>query len=69
MWLDVPADVAFARVAERNGSDPDPEVESNRRYADAQRLYRGGVDPRTKASAIVENVDLEHPRRIFADSC
>jgi uridine kinase len=69
VWLDVPADVAFARVAERDGTDPDPEAESNRRYADAQRLYRGVVDPRTKASAILDNADLEHPRRVFADSC
>ncbi|WP_108250684.1 uridine kinase [Planctomonas deserti] len=69
VWLDVPAEIAFARVAERDGTDPDPEAESNRRYADAQRLYRSVVDPRTKASAIIANGDLEHPRRIFADSC
>jgi uridine kinase len=69
VWLDVPEDVAFARVAERDGSDPDPAAESNRRHVDGQRLYRSAVDPRTKASAIVANADLEHPRRVFADSC
>jgi len=69
VWLDVPAEVALARVAERDGTDADPEAEGNRRYVDAQRLYRAAVDPRTKASAIIANADLEHPRRIFADSC
>ncbi len=69
VWLDVPPEVAFARVAGRDGADPDPDAESNRRYAEGQRLYRGAVEPRTKASAIIANADVEHPRRIFADSC
>lgn len=69
VWLDVPTDVALARVVERDGADPDPEAESNRRYAEAQGLYRSVVDPRTKASAIIDNTDVEHPRRVFADSC
>jgi uridine kinase len=69
VWLEVPEEVAFARVAERDGADADPAAESNRRYADAQGLYRSVVEPRTKASAIIQNIDLEHPRRVFADSC
>jgi uridine kinase len=35
----------------------------------AQQLYVREVSPRTRATAIVDNTDVEHPRRSFADSC
>ena len=35
----------------------------------AQQLYASEVGPRTRATAIVDNTDIEHPRRSFADSC
>ncbi|PRY69647.1 uridine kinase [Glaciihabitans tibetensis] len=35
----------------------------------AEALYAHEVAPRTKATAIVDNSDPEHPRRSFADSC
>jgi uridine kinase len=35
----------------------------------AEELYVREVGPRTKATAIVDNTDREHPRRSFADSC
>jgi uridine kinase len=35
----------------------------------AEQLYVREVGPRTRATAIVDNTDTEHPRRSFADSC
>jgi uridine kinase len=35
----------------------------------ADRLYAAEVRPRTAATAIIDNRDTEHPRRVFADSC
>ncbi|MEZ3159868.1 uridine kinase [Microbacterium sp. BWT-B31] len=68
LWLDVPWDVAYARMAAR-GCDPDPHAPSNARYYEGQQLYLRDADPRVEASAIVDNTDLEHPRRVFADFC
>jgi len=34
-----------------------------------QERYQREVSPRTAASAIIDNTDHDHPRRIFADSC
>ena len=35
----------------------------------AQERYQREASPRTAASAIIDNTDHDHPRRIFADSC
>jgi uridine kinase len=69
VWLDVPVDVAAARVAGRDGTDPDPWAASNARYREGQELYLRDADPRAAASAIVDNTDVDHPRRVWADSC
>ena len=31
--------------------------------------YTADAQPRTRASAIIDATDPEHPRRVFADSC
>lgn len=67
LWLDVPVDVAFLRMAERDGTDPDFLAPSNARYRDGQELYLRDANPRAAASAIVDNTDLAHPKRIFQD--
>ncbi len=69
VWLDVPADVTFARMAERDGTDPDFLAESNRRYRLGMDLYLRDQDPRAAASAIVDNTDPSAPRRVFRDFC
>lgn len=69
VWLDAPLDVRYARMAARDGSDPDPAAESNRRYRGGQDLYLREADPRTAASAIVDNTDPAAPRRVFQDFC
>ncbi|MGP3535270.1 uridine kinase [Microbacterium sp. RD1] len=69
IWLEVPPSVAFARLALRDGTDPDPDAASNRRLRGAQELYRREAEPRRAASAIVDNSDLAVPARIFGDYC
>ncbi|GAB3606844.1 hypothetical protein GCM10027413_22530 [Conyzicola nivalis] len=44
-------------------------LEAAEEQSGAQALYAAESKPRTAATAIVDNVDAEHPRRRFADSC
>ncbi len=69
VWLDAPADVRYARMAERDGTDPNPAAPSNRRYRDGQELYLREARPRAAASAIVDNTDPAAPLRVFEDFC
>jgi uridine kinase len=62
IWLDVPFDVSYARMALRDGCDPDPDAPSNARYRQGQEVYLREARPREAASVIVDNVDLAHPR-------
>ena len=62
IWLDVPFDMTFARMALRDGSDPDPDAPANARYRQGQELYLSEARPREAASIIVDNADLAHPR-------
>ncbi|MET0860859.1 MAG: uridine kinase [Microbacterium sp.] len=69
VWLEVSEEIAFARMALRDGTDPDPAAETNARYRDGQALYFREARPRAEASVIVDNADLAHPRRVFLDYC
>ncbi|MET0297180.1 MAG: uridine kinase [Microbacterium sp.] len=69
LWLDVPIDVAFERMARRDGSDPDFLAPSNARHRLGQELYSREAKPRAAASVIVDDTDPEHPRRVFQDYC
>ncbi|MDQ7880050.1 uridine kinase [Microbacterium sp. QXD-8] len=62
IWLDVPFEVSYARMALRDGSDPDPDAYSNARYRQGQEIYLREARPQEAASVIVDNVDLAHPR-------
>ena len=62
VWLDVPFEVAYARMALRDDSDPDPDAPSNARYRQGQEIYLNEARPRDAASVIVDNADLAHPR-------
>lgn len=64
IWLDVPFEQAFARLAERQGTDPDPHAVSNARYRHGQELYVREADPMAAASVIIDNVDPAHPTRV-----
>ncbi len=67
VWLDVPESIASRRLAERDGSDPDPAAPSNARYRQGQAIYLREAQPEAAASAIVDNSDLAHPRRVSRD--
>lgn len=69
LWLDAPFETAYARMALRDGCDPDPLAESNRRYHDGQLLYLREARPKAAASALVDNTDLAHPHRVYEDVC
>lgn len=67
VWLDVPEAVACMRMALRDGSDPDPAAPANARYRQGQAIYLREAQPGAAASAIVDNSDLDHPRRVHQD--
>lgn len=67
LWLDVPVEAAAARLALRDGTNPDPSAYI--RYREGQELYLRDADPRRAASAIVDNADLQHPFRVYEDYC
>jgi len=62
VFLRVDFAVSAARMARRDGSDPDPGAASNRRYVEGQRIYLREDAPERRAAVIVENDDLEAPR-------
>ena len=64
LWLDVPFDIAYARMAQRDGCDPDPDAPTNARYRRGQELYLHEAAPREAASVVVDNSDFAHPRRV-----
>lgn len=66
IFLDVPFEVTAARMAARDGTSPDPDDPSLRRYVDAQLLYFAASSPHERASVVVDNSDLETPRIIRA---
>lgn len=55
IWLSTPA---------LESEDPDAA-----RNAAADEAYLKDANPSEKATAIIDNQDPEHPRRVFADSC
>ncbi|GAA5033611.1 uridine kinase [Microbacterium fluvii] len=69
LWLDVPMEEAYRRMALRDGSDPDPLAPSNDRYRLGQERYLREADPQVAASVIVDNSDPAHPRRVYRDFC
>ena len=62
VFLDVSFETSCRRMEIRNGSDPDPEAESNRRYVHGQRLYFSACDPRSIAGIVIDNNDFAAPR-------
>ena len=64
VFLDVPFTETAARMAIRNGSNPDPEHSSMRRYVGGQRLYFEAARPWERTTYVVENSDFASPRVI-----
>jgi len=61
VFLDVPFDVTVARMAARDGSNPDPDHPSMRRYVEAQRTYFTSCTPATRADLVIDNSDWDRP--------
>jgi uridine kinase len=62
VWLEVPFAVSIPRGARRGFGDPDPASPSNRRYVEGQRLYLATCEPQRRATVVIDNTDLQHPR-------
>jgi len=62
VFLAVPFSVSMARMAARDGGHPDPDHPSNHRYVGGQRRYFTACEPWARATLVVDNSDLEHPR-------
>jgi uridine kinase len=54
-------DVRVARMASRDGVPDDPDHPDQRRYLDAQRMYRERYRPLDRADVVVDNTVLDSP--------
>lgn len=61
MFLDVAFEVTARRMATRDGSNPDPEHPSMRRYVEGQRIYLRECAPRDRADVVIDNTDPAAP--------
>lgn len=62
IFLDVPFSETARRMAQRDGTDPDPEHPSMRRYVEGQRLYFAAAEPWTRATVVVDNARPDRRR-------
>jgi uridine kinase len=62
IYLDVPFEETYRRMAARNGFDPDPAAPSNFRYVETQRHYYSTCTPIERAGLVVDNTDPANPR-------
>ncbi|MBO3094099.1 uridine kinase [Cellulomonas dongxiuzhuiae] len=62
IWLEVPFEVTYRRMAVRDGCPPDPDHDANTRYREGQRLYLAACGPAERAHVVVDNSDTTRPR-------
>jgi uridine kinase len=62
VFLDVPFHETARRMAERDGSSPDPEHPSMRRYIEGQQYYLSACSPHDRATLVIDNSDPLAPR-------
>jgi uridine kinase len=62
VFLDVPFEVSYARMAKRDGSDPNPQAPSNKRYYEGQLLYFKEVRPQRQADVVIDYADWDLPK-------
>ena len=62
IYLHVPFDETYQRLAVRNGFPTDPEAPSNLRYTETQRHYQLTCTPKERAGIVVDNTDPANPR-------
>lgn len=61
VFLDISFAVRATRLADRDGSDPDPSTPGAQRYVKAQRHYLSTCEPHHRADLHIDNNDLELP--------
>lgn len=61
IYLDVPFEETYRRLAVRNGFPTDPEAPSNLRYTETQRHYQSTCTPIERAQIVVDNTDPAAP--------
>lgn len=54
IFLDIPFEMSFARLAKRDGFDPDPFAASNSRYLKGQMIYLNTCTPKDRASLVLK---------------
>lgn len=64
VFLDVPPEVRFGRMARRDSRSPDPEAPENLRYSKGHDLYLAECNPLTRAHLVVDNTDFATPTLI-----
>ena len=62
IFLSVPFSVSYARLANRDGSNPDPRAVENRRYYEGQQIYLSHCRPAKRATVVVDNSLIEAPQ-------
>ncbi|WP_238164185.1 AAA family ATPase [Kribbella pittospori] len=62
IFLDVPFNITIQRMSHRDGTNPDPNHPTVRRYVDAQHLYFKTCNPHQKADILIDNTSLNTPR-------
>ena len=55
VFLNVPFTVTASRMAERDGSNPNPDHPSLFRYVEGQRIYLGTCKPAERATCVIDN--------------
>jgi uridine kinase len=55
VFLDVPFAVSVRRMSERDGTNPNPDHPSVRRYVEGQRIYLAACRPEQRATHVVAN--------------
>ena len=65
IFLDVSFEGACSRMAQRNGSSPDINDPSNRRYIEGQKLYLQTCSPRANATIVINNENLYAPELLL----
>lgn len=62
VYVDASVSVRMARMARRDGVPDEPDDPAQRRYLDAQRIYRERCRPLDGADLIVDNTDPSAPK-------
>ncbi len=55
VFLEVPFAISVRRMAERDGTSPNPDDPSVRRYVEGQRIYLAACTPTQRATHVIAN--------------